>query len=642
MFSRILSVVFFLLVGFGCIAAGTPDHLLKKPYSVIYYGIDSIMNRIFQYDSAKAYGEVEQLTKWAESKGDKELIYAFRLLGYKYGVRRLANGNIVKNELSGLIDELQQNGLLQLEAEAYLLSSWYYWNDPRTYNRAFEDALAAYNIYSKFSSKDFPLRSNALYDLGIDYYRFRDYPTAIVHLIDSKNTKLPGQNPHYFNIYNTIGLAYRHLEQYDSAEYYFMLAYNDVRLEKVHVWEGIICGNLGITYYLQKKYKEAIPLLEKDIAICTEGSKVSENAANSEAILGDIYLELNDRSKGMALLLDAYTKVKEGRKWNSYELMSGIFPRLAKAYAMNGNYEMGYNFSDSARRVEDSDARQKNALILAGAQQKVMAEKHFAEQQQQARERKVQILIWVFLIISIVLLMLVIFFILRNYNNQKKTNISLAKEKKRSDDLLLNILPLEVADELKATGGAVAKHFDHVTVLFTDFVNFTQAGERMTPQQLIDELHTCFKAFDEIISKHEIEKIKTIGDAYLAVAGLPAADARHAENVIDAALAIRDFMLERKKKLGEKTFGVRIGIHSGSVVAGIVGVKKFAYDIWGDTVNTAARMEQNSDSGKINISQTTYELVKDQYHCTFRGEIEAKNKGDMRMYYVDSKIAATA
>jgi class 3 adenylate cyclase len=219
----------------------------------------------------------------------------------------------------------------------------------------------------------------------------------------------------------------------------------------------------------------------------------------------------------------------------------------------------------------------------------------------------------------------------------EKKHEELKAEKKKSDDLLHNILPEEVADELKQRGTSSAKFFDHVTVLFTDFVNFTKAGERMSPQELVDELNTCFKAFDEIISKYNIEKIKTIGDAYLAVSGLPVADEEHALKATDAALQIQHYMLNRRKEFGDKTFEVRIGIHSGSVVAGIVGVKKFAYDIWGDTVNTAARMEQNSEPGKINISQTTYELIKDHFNCTYRGEISAKNKGDLSMYFVYEK-----
>ena len=213
----------------------------------------------------------------------------------------------------------------------------------------------------------------------------------------------------------------------------------------------------------------------------------------------------------------------------------------------------------------------------------------------------------------------------------------IVSEKQKSDDLLRNILPEEVANELKQKGSSEAKYFDHVTVIFTDFVDFTKAGERLTPQQLVDELHTCFKAFDDIASKYNIEKIKTIGDAYLAVSGLPAADHNHAENTVRAALDIKAFMNERKKRLPATTFDIRIGLHSGAVVAGIVGVKKFAYDIWGDTVNTAARMEQSSLPDKINISQTTYELIKDKFICTYRGEIAAKNKGDMNMYFVEGE-----
>ncbi len=218
----------------------------------------------------------------------------------------------------------------------------------------------------------------------------------------------------------------------------------------------------------------------------------------------------------------------------------------------------------------------------------------------------------------------------------KERTSEIVAEKQKSDDLLHNILPEEIADELKERGATTAHQFDHVTVLFTDFVDFTIAGERMGSQALVEELHNCFKAFDEIMSKYGIEKIKTIGDAYMAVCGLPTANEHHAEKVVLAAQDIRSFMIQRREQLGDKTFDIRIGIHSGEVVAGIVGVKKFAYDIWGDTVNTAARMESNSEPGKINISQTTYELIRDMFTCTYRGELEAKGKGKLKMYFVEA------
>lgn len=212
-------------------------------------------------------------------------------------------------------------------------------------------------------------------------------------------------------------------------------------------------------------------------------------------------------------------------------------------------------------------------------------------------------------------------------------------ERDKSDKLLLNILPKEVADELKETGHSEAHQFENVSVLFTDFVNFTQVSEHLTPKELVAEIHTCFKAFDGIMEKYGLEKIKTIGDAYLAVSGLPTSDERHAHRVVGAALEIRNFVEKHKKEniIKQKEFlDIRMGIHSGPVVAGIVGVKKFAYDIWGDTVNTAARMEQSSEPGKITISETTHAFVADSFEFEDRGKVKVKNKGELHMYFVES------
>ncbi|GDX51122.1 hypothetical protein LBMAG27_01690 [Bacteroidota bacterium] len=214
-------------------------------------------------------------------------------------------------------------------------------------------------------------------------------------------------------------------------------------------------------------------------------------------------------------------------------------------------------------------------------------------------------------------------------------------EKKKSDDLLLNILPSEVADELKAKGSADAKQFDDVTVMFTDFKGFTQISEKLSPTELVNEIHTCFKAFDNIISKHNIEKIKTIGDSYMCAGGLPVMNKTNATDIVCAAMEIQSFMQQhsaKRKSEGKEIFEIRIGIHTGPVVAGIVGVKKFAYDIWGDTVNIASRMESSGETGKVNISGSTFELVKDKFTCTHRGKIQAKNKGEIDMYFVESRL----
>ncbi len=214
----------------------------------------------------------------------------------------------------------------------------------------------------------------------------------------------------------------------------------------------------------------------------------------------------------------------------------------------------------------------------------------------------------------------------------KERTQQLETEKKKSDDLLLNILPSEVAEELKQSGSAEAKLFDNVTVLFTDFENFTGISESLSPTALVSEIHICFKAFDEIMERYGMEKIKTIGDAYMAVCGMPNSNTNHAIQTILAAKEIIDFMKIRKQNGG--VFDIRIGVNTGPVVAGIVGIKKYAYDIWGDTVNVANRMESKSETGKINISGATYKLVKNDFECIYRGKIVAKNKGEIDMYFV--------
>jgi class 3 adenylate cyclase len=239
---------------------------------------------------------------------------------------------------------------------------------------------------------------------------------------------------------------------------------------------------------------------------------------------------------------------------------------------------------------------------------------------------------------SITFLAAGIFFIQRRrITKEKKRSDEL---RKRSDELLLNILPAETAEELKLTGEAKAKNFDWVTVMFTDFKDFTKISDTLSPTDLVAELHYLFQAFDNIIHKYNIEKIKTIGDSYMAAGGLPVANQTHAKDLVNAAIEIVAFMEKHKLQRIEENkpvFEIRIGINTGPVVAGIVGVKKFQYDIWGDTVNLASRMESSGEPGKVNISGSTYELVKNDFTCTYRGKIQAKNKGEVDMYFVSGK-----
>ncbi len=258
---------------------------------------------------------------------------------------------------------------------------------------------------------------------------------------------------------------------------------------------------------------------------------------------------------------------------------------------------------------------------------------------------------WYFIALYVLLLVLIVLGIIKYRERSLKETqrvleekvasrtADLAKEKERAEELLLNILPKETADELQKSGRATARHYNQVSVMFSDFKGFTSFAENTSPQKLVDELHRYFVKFDEIIGKYYLEKIKTIGDAYMCAGGVPIRNNSNAIAITLAALEIRDFMAsmaEEKKQSGEEILEVRLGIHTGPLTAGVVGMKKFAYDIWGDTVNTASRMESSSEPGRVNVSGTTYEMIKKYFETEYRGQKEAKGKGLVEMYFVNS------
>ena len=224
--------------------------------------------------------------------------------------------------------------------------------------------------------------------------------------------------------------------------------------------------------------------------------------------------------------------------------------------------------------------------------------------------------------------------IIRDISEKKQAERILLGEKKKSDELLLNILPKQVADELKSTGKATTKTYENVTILFTDFKDFTALASSIPATKLVGELNDIFGHFDDIMKECQIEKIATIGDAYLAACGLPLENSDHALRCIDAAKQMLKFLEGRNKK-NEIQWEMRVGIHSGPVMAGVIGKKKYRYDLFGDTVNTASRMETNGEAGKINVSETTYDLIKGKHNCIPRGEIHAKGKGKLEMYFIE-------
>ena len=234
--------------------------------------------------------------------------------------------------------------------------------------------------------------------------------------------------------------------------------------------------------------------------------------------------------------------------------------------------------------------------------------------------------------------------LLENLVQERTKEVSQQKElleveKDKAEKLLLNILPAETAEELKAKGKATARKYRMTSIMFTDFKSFTKIAEVIKPEDLVSELDNYFRKFDEIIDKYDVEKIKTIGDAYMCAGGIPIRNKSNPIDVVLAGLEIQRFMAEYNKtkvKNGETGWGLRIGVHTGSVIAGVIGSKRFAYDIWGDSVNIASRIEAASAVGKVNVSGVTYELVKEFFTCEYRGEIKAKNKGKIDMYFVHS------
>ena len=214
----------------------------------------------------------------------------------------------------------------------------------------------------------------------------------------------------------------------------------------------------------------------------------------------------------------------------------------------------------------------------------------------------------------------------------------LKKEKERSDELLLNILPATIADELKDTGSVNPRFYNSASIMFSDFAGFTKLSEQMEPKTLIELLNQYFSTFDGIVEKHGLEKLKTIGDSYMCVSGLPAETRGHAIRVCLASLEIQNYMKrmnEKREKMRMPRWDMRIGIHSGPVIAGVVGARKFTYDIWGDTVNTASLLEQNGEGGRVNISATTYQHVNEMFDIEERGKITSGKKGDIPMYFLN-------
>jgi len=389
---------------------------------------------------------------------------------------------------------------------------------------------------------------------------------------------------------NNIGNIYEDVREYDKSVEYHLESLKLKRDldDKYGITSGLTC--LGSVYLKKKKYSEAIQCQKEAMQIA---------------------LEIDDKI-----------------------VMKSVYEELTKTYAAMQDFKNAYEYHKQYSDIKDSMLNEESSKQITEMQTKYETEKK--EQQitllnkdkelQDAQLNRQKIVIW-----SVVGGLLVVLIL----------SVFIFRERRKSEKLLLNILPAETARELKANGKAKAKHYESVTVMFTDFKGFTNIAEKLSAEELVSELDFLFKKFDEIISKYPIEKIKTIGDAYMCAGGLPTANSTNAMDVVKAAIEIQKWMSELKTNDSRlNTWELRIGIHTGPVTAGVVGDKKFAYDIWGDTVNTASRMESSGEAGKINISGSTYEFISPVleergWEVRHRGKILAKNKGEINMYFVE-------
>lgn len=394
---------------------------------------------------------------------------------------------------------------------------------------------------------------------------------------------------------------------------------------------------IGRVYIRQKKFEDAINIHKQAYNIAKKLDTKLEQMQSLIA-LAQAYAVKGDNTSA----IDTYKQALDaGASLNAVADMKDAYEGLSAAYSKEKDFTSAFKYQALLLSIKDTIYNINTDKKLGTLQFTFDLEKKESEisllnkdkliQQQEIRRQK--LVKYSFIGgFAVMVLFAGVFFAQRN---------RIKKAKQRSDELLLNILPEETAEELKETGTAKTRSFESVTVLFTDFKNFTIASEKLTPEELVAEINHCYSAFDRIVEKYGIEKIKTIGDSYMCAGGLPVSNTTHPYDVVFAGLEMIDFIEENKQERiskGQPYFELRLGIHSGPVVAGIVGIKKFAYDIWGDTVNTASRMESSGGVGKVNISGTTYEIVKEKFICSYRGKIEAKNKGSIDMYFVEGKI----
>jgi adenylate cyclase len=522
--------------------------------------------------------------------------------------------------------------------------------------------------------------SNLYNNIGNVYYDQSDDVKALENYLQSlKYAELSGDRLRMLSALNNIGGVYTNKEAtYDKALQYYLKALPIC--EEIGKKEelGAICSNIGFIYAGKKDVDKAMIYFNK--ALLSYGN--SEGSLNVYNYIGKLYnsenkfdLALKNHSEALAIAEKFKVKIsivksliglgnvyeKKGdyktaiinyKKAETLALEIGaslelkqIYEKMSASYAKSADYGNAFRYQSLYSNIKDTIYNIENDKKLSSLQfdfdlQKKQNEISLLTKDKdlQAAKIKRQQLAKNAFMVGLVLAFIIALLIYRGYRNKVKTHKILDKQKNEIEHLLLNILPTEVAHELKTKGRATPRQYESVSVMFTDFKGFTTIADKMPPDDLVKELDDCFIAFDGVIEKYNLEKIKTIGDSYMCAGGIPTPDETHVLKIVKAGLEIQQYVAsynERRQENGLEPWLVRIGIHVGPVVAGVVGKKKYAYDIWGSTVNIASRMESNGEPGKVNISSATYEWIKDYYECSYRGKISAKNIGEIDMYFIE-------
>jgi adenylate cyclase len=432
------------------------------------------------------------------------------------------------------------------------------------------------------------------------------------------------------------GDEYLTMGKLDSALLYTQEAQGIFGKVNYPLGEAYCFGNLGMIFAKNGNNSVAEESINKAIVILEKYNDYYPISFYLE-FMSSIYLENGDVTRSLNY---AERSLDLAQNYGLKDQISESNLTLSKIYEQRGNTQKAFEYyknhilyRDSVNNVTAVQEMANMRTDYEVSQKQIEVDLLEKESLIKDLQTKRQQFVIYGIVILLLLVALLAFVVYRRYLYEKETKQIIEQEKNRSDELLLNILPAETAEELKEKGSVSAKRIESVTVLFTDFKSFSAIAEHISPEQLVKSIDYYFKEFDRISTKFNLEKIKTIGDSYMCAGGLPKENETHATDVILAAKEMMTFVNQEVDN-GLTHFEMRIGIHSGPIVAGIVGIKKWQYDIWGDTVNIASRMESNSVPGKINISETTFEIIKDQFECDYRGTIDIKNRGIWKMYFL--------